>query len=195
VTIGLLTFASFPVFVTLLEPLVSSEKLTLSALVQSLLTVVGIYLVVPLHQVNSADLHGALLGLFSAFSFAILTLLNRRFSSQHNGVTLAFFQNSYAAIAVFPLVVLFPAPLSATDIGLLILLGMVFTALAHSLFIMSLKTIKAQTASIVVSLEPIYGILAASVFLLEPITLTIICGTTLIIGVNVWALRGAKSTH
>ena len=59
-----------------------------------------------------------------------------------------------------------PAPVMALkDVLLLALLGIVFTGIAHSLFIKGLAYVKARTASIIASLEPVYGILAAALLL------------------------------
>ena len=53
------------------------------------------------------------------------------------------------------------------DWGLIALLGVVFTGLAHSLFIGGMKTVRAQTAGIIASMETVYGIASAAVILGE----------------------------
>lgn len=67
------------------------------------------------------------------------------------------------------------------------LLGIVFTGVAHSLFIKGLATVKAQTASIIASLEPVYGILAAALFLGELPTARELYGGTIILGAAIYA--------
>jgi drug/metabolite transporter (DMT)-like permease len=71
----------------------------------------------------------------------------------------------------------------------IIILGVVFTALAHTLFNHSLKTVKAHTASIAISLEPIYGSIAAYFLLGEHITLMMVIGGMIVIFTNIWATR------
>ena len=51
--------------------------------------------------------------------------------------------------------------LGAREIALLLVLGVVCTALAHTLFIASLRAVTAHTASVVAALEPVYGIALA----------------------------------
>jgi len=50
---------------------------------------------------------------------------------------------------------------------LIILLGVVFTAGAHALFIHGMTSIEAKTASIIGSLEAVYGIFFAALLLSE----------------------------
>jgi drug/metabolite transporter (DMT)-like permease len=57
--------------------------------------------------------------------------------------------------------------MSGRTLGLLAALGVFCTAAAHSLFIDGLKRVTARTASIISSLEPVYGILLAFAFLNE----------------------------
>lgn len=189
VAIGLITFATFPVFVSFFEPLFFKEKFCYRALIQALLTIVGISLILPTNNANILVLEGALWGVSSAFSFALLTLLNRKFVKNNSAKMIAFYQNSFAALFLLPMVMFNPIALSVQQLGVLALLGIVFTAFAHSLFNHSLKTLRAQTASIAVSLEPIYGIIAAYFLLNESITLMMILGGTIVLATNVWALK------
>jgi len=189
VAIGLITFASFPLFVSLIEPFLFKEKFYLETLIQALLTIFGIYLVLPQHTLQSNDVQGVAWGVLSAFSFALLTLMNRKFVVKQSAKKVAFYQNSFAAICLLPITLFTPAMLTVEQVSALLALGVVFTALAHSLFNFSLKSLKAQTASVAVSLEPIYGIVAAYLLLNEPLTLLMIIGGCIVLATNIWALR------
>lgn len=68
------------------------------------------------------------------------------------------------------------------DLILLIILGIIFTGISHSLFISGLKNIKTQTAGIISSLEPVYGIIFAVFLLREIPTLREILGGSIILG-------------
>jgi drug/metabolite transporter (DMT)-like permease len=52
-------------------------------------------------------------------------------------------------------------------VGLLLVLGVLCTALAHTLFIESLAVLRTQTASVISALEPVYGIALAALLLGE----------------------------
>jgi drug/metabolite transporter (DMT)-like permease len=68
------------------------------------------------------------------------------------------------------------------DIILLLILGIFCTALSHSLFIKGMRHIKAQTAAIISSLEPVYGIIMALFILKEVPSLRTILGGIVILG-------------
>ena len=76
---------------------------------------------------------------------------------------------------------------------MLLLLGVVFTALAHTLFIRSMRTIKAQQASIIISLEPVYGIVLAALLLSEIPTVRMLIGGGLILGAAIYTMRRSKT--
>ena len=189
VAIGLITFASFPVFVSFLEPLMFKEKFHYQALIQALLTIIGILFILPLGNLTSGDIDGVTWGMLSAFTFALLTLLNRKFVAKTSAKKVAFYQNSSATLCLFPIIFLYPITISSQQLSVIIILGVVFTALAHTLFNHSLKTVKAHTASIAISLEPIYGSVAAYFLLGEHITLMMVIGGMIVIFTNIWATR------
>mgnify|MGYP000154695140 FL=1 len=189
VAIGLITFASFPVFVSFLEPLMFKEKFHYQALIQALLTIIGILFILPLGNLTSGDIDGVTWGMLSAFTFALLTLLNRKFVAKTSAKKVAFYQNSSATLCLFPIIFLYPITISSQQLSVIIILGVVFTALAHTLFNHSLKTVKAHTASIAISLEPIYGSIAAYFLLDEHITLMMVIGGMIVIFTNIWATR------
>ncbi len=189
VAIGLITFASFPVFVSFLEPLMFKEKFHYQALIQALLTIIGILFILPLGNLTSGDIDGVTWGMLSAFTFALLTLLNRKFVAKTSAKKVAFYQNSSATLCLFPIIFLYPITISSQQLSVIIILGVVFTALAHTLFNHSLKTVKAHTASIAISLEPIYGSIAAYFLLDEHISLMMVIGGMIVIFTNIWATR------
>ncbi len=192
VTIGLITFATFPLFTSLVEPLFFKERYHVVAFIQALITMFGIALVLPEIDVKSEQITGALLGVFSAFSFAILTVLNRKFVADVNALTVSFYQNLFAGLFLLPIAIFVTSDLSLTQLSMLMLLGLVFTALSHSLFNYSLTKIKAQAVSIAVTLEPIYGIIAAVILLNESLTPMMILGGGLVLGANYWS---SKTSH
>jgi len=189
VAIGLITFATFPVFVSFLEPLFFKERFKWQSLIQALLTVMGVCLILPLENIDHSVETGVFWGICSALSFALLTTLNRKFVKEISAKKVAFYQNAFACLLLLPYLLINPISISSTQLGILVLLGVVFTAFAHSLFNHALKEIKAQTASIAVSLEPIYGIIAAYFLLGEAINIMMLVGGSLVILTNVWALK------
>lgn len=189
VAIGLITFATFPLFVSALEPFLFKERFRIQTLLQACLIIFGVSLVVPITNIDEKTLSGVIWGVVSAFTFALLTLYNRKVVSNDSAAQLACLQNGFAALCLLPFLWLVEFQMTQSDWFLLILLGIVFTALSHTLYNYSLKTVTGQVASIAVSLEPVYGIVAAYLLLGEPLTISIVCGCAIVIGTNFWASK------
>ena len=188
VAVGLVTFSSFPLFVTVLEPLFFKERLRLADIVTATAVFAGIVLVVPdLNPANQTTL-GACYGTLSGLTFALLALLNRQNARQSDPIAVAFYQNLFAALfLVLPIAILTPAAPVLRDLPVLILLGVVFTALAHTCFIRSLGIIRVQTAAVIAGLEPVYGIILAFFMLGEVPALRTLAGGVIIIGTTIAA--------
>ncbi len=71
--------------------------------------------------------------------------------------------------------------MTSRDLAALVVLGVVFTGLAQALAVASLRHLRAQTVGIAYGLEPVYGILFASVLLNEQPSLRTLCGGGLIL--------------
>lgn len=187
VAVGLITFSTFPVFVTFLEPVFSKEKLRPADVILALVTFLGILLVVPAFRLDNSTTRGALWGITSGLTFALLSILNRKYAKAYSSLVVAFYQDAAAAVILLPFLFL-PVPvMTLKDLLLLALLGIVFTGIAHSLFIKGLATVKAQTASVIASLEPVYGILAATLLLGAIPALREISGGVIILGAALYA--------
>ncbi|MDG5786292.1 EamA family transporter [Evansella sp. AB-P1] len=167
VAVGLVTFATFPIFASFLEPLFFKEKFQKINLLLALLTFIGITFIIPEISMTNSITRGAMWGIVSAFTFAILSILNRAFVRQHSSILIGFYQNLFACLFLFPIIFFVQVSPTLKDISLLLLLGVVFTGVAHVVFIQGLTKINVQTASIIASLEPVYGIIAAAIFLFE----------------------------
>jgi drug/metabolite transporter (DMT)-like permease len=189
VAIALITFATFPVFVSIFEPLFFKESRRKNTLLQAVLTLVGVGFVLPLQDLDVAAYEGILSGVFSALLFAILAILNRKYVQQVSAKHVAFYQNLFASLVLLPFILMLDVGITVVQLSLLMLLGIVFTAFAHTLYNLALMRLSAATVSVAVSLEPIYGIVAAYILLEEPITLLMGFGASVVILTNVWATK------
>jgi len=187
VAIGLLTFSTFPVFVTFLEPIFFRERLELSDILVAFVTVIGVAFVIPEFEIENSMTRGALWGIASGFTFALLSIMNRKYVKEYSSIIVAFYQDSIATVVLLPFLFLAAPVFRLTDILLLSILGVIFTGLAHTLFIKGLASVKAQKASIIASLEPVYGIIAAILLLGAIPTLRVILGGVIILGAAFYA--------
>lgn len=195
VAIGLLGFASFPLFVPWLERVLLGVPMARAKLWGAALVAVGLVLVVPDVRWIDGSGPGLAWGLVSGFTFALLAVRSQRLVVQHAATAIALWQNAVAAAVVAPIVLArgLGGPLHLADIGLVVLLGAVCTALAHTLFTASLARLSAHTVAICAALEPVYGIALAFVLLGEVPGLRIVAGVVLLMGAALVASwRGAR---
>tara|TARA_Y100001933_G_scaffold229437_1_gene245757 strand:+ start:771 stop:1622 length:852 start_codon:yes stop_codon:yes gene_type:complete len=167
VAIGLLTFSTFPVFVTFLEPLFFKEKIRSSDVIVAIVAFTGVVLVIPKFTIGSTVTQGAIWGIVSGLTYAILSILNRKYVKDYSSMVIAFYEQVIATVLLVPFLFIERPIFQARDIILLIVLGTVFTGISHTLFINGLKNVKTQAAGIISTLEPVYGILLATVLLAE----------------------------
>lgn len=165
--VGTLTVSTFPIFVIFLEPYLFHEKLKKSDVFCTLMMLVGVFFIVPAFQMDNQITQGVLWGLLSAFTYAILSLMNRRFSSRYPATLVSLYEQGTATIVLIPMMFVLKPVITLADAGVLMMLGIIFTAVAHSLFISGLRTVKVRIAGILSGLEPVYGTLSAFLFLKE----------------------------
>jgi drug/metabolite transporter (DMT)-like permease len=167
VAIGLLSFSSFPLFTAILEPLLLHQRPRRIQIIAALLILPGIYLLVPSFSLQNQTTLGVMWGVLSGASFALLSVTNRWLGRTYSSLMISLYQDGIAAIVLLPIFFFTATGSFWTPHALLILfiLGVVCTALAHTLFIASMRDITAQSASLLASLEPVWGIIFGIVLL------------------------------
>jgi drug/metabolite transporter (DMT)-like permease len=187
VAIGLLGCSTFPLFVLVLEALQRHRKLRAIEWSTGLLVTLGMLIIVPEFRIENRTVQGLLWGIASGLTFAMLAVGNRVLVSRRPAGEVALWQNACAAACLLPLAIIDPALPGPRDLALLIVLGVFCTALAHTLFIRSMRILSAHTASVVAALEPVYGIALAWALLGETPGARTLAGATLIVGAAVFA--------
>ncbi|MCQ2130909.1 MAG: DMT family transporter [Bacteroidales bacterium] len=187
VAVGTITFATFPLFVTFLEPLMFHEKLKPGGIVQALIMLIGVVVLAPLGKPDPGLLYGILLGMGSSLTYAMLSLLNRRFTADYSSSQVCFYEQGVATIVLLPIMFILRPEVIAADIPYLIVLGIVCTAIAHSLFIASFAGLKVRTAGIISGMETVYSIILASLILAELPSMREIIGGVIILGVVMYS--------
>ena len=192
VAIGTVTFSAFPIFVSFLEPIVFREKIKGRTVICSILMLGGILILASNNpgEGTSGRTVGIIVGLASSLTYAILSLLNRNFSRKYKSEVIVFYEQAIATIIILPFMFIVEPIIAVNDAILLAILGIVFTALAHGLFVRGLCYVKVSTAGIISGLEAVYAIILASVLLKEVPVLNEIAG-----GLVVIVLAGYMTFH
>jgi drug/metabolite transporter (DMT)-like permease len=189
VAIGLLGFASFPLFVLILEAATRQRALRGGEWATAILVAGGLVLLVPELRWENRTVQGLSWGVLSGLTFALLAVGNRALAAHYAARAIALWQNACAAVCLLPLAIFAAAVPAPQEIALLVVLGVACTALAHTLFIHALHVVSAHTASVVAALEPVYGIALAFVLLGETPTARTLAGAVLLVGAALQATR------
>jgi len=115
-------------------------------------------------------------------------LLNRRLAQTVPPLALVTAQLAAAGLLLLPLAAGQLPQVAARDWAWLVMLGIVFTALAHASFTAALRQVRMAVVGVVAALEPVYGIAAAWLFLGEQPSALMLSGGALIIGASVLSL-------
>lgn len=134
VAVGTITFSSFPLFLTFLEPLVFHEPLRPRSVVTALVLPAGVGITIPDLTLANQTTVGILWGLVSALAYAVLSLANRYLSGRYEARTICLYEQGTAAVVLLPaLLFLGEMPAPRELIGGAVILGVaVFSSLAPS---------------------------------------------------------------
>ncbi|MDO7137462.1 DMT family transporter [Algibacter lectus] len=194
VAIGMLAMFTFPVITALLEPFFTKSKLNPIHILLGFMVLLGVYILAPDLNLENTHLKGILYGIFSALCYALRNLILKGHVNNYNGTVLMTQQAIIVAIILIPVMFTMDLGNMQTQFPYLIILGLVTTAIGHSLFIGSLKHFSVSTASIIGSAQPICGIIIAFFFLNEiPTINTFIGGALILATVVIESIRSRKA--
>ncbi len=174
--------------------MVFHQKLSRRNILLAVVILIGVFITIPEFSLENNMFTGIMVGMLSSLSYAVLTIMNKCFAGKYSGTLTAFYEQATAAVVLLPFMLKLHVRPSAADLGLLLFLGIVTTALAHTLFISGLKTLPAQLAGVCSSMETVYGILFAWLLLGEIPSVRELIGAVIIVGAVVFAQTGGKET-
>ncbi|WP_159946385.1 DMT family transporter [Polaribacter septentrionalilitoris] len=193
VAIGMLSMFTFPVMTALLEPFFSKQKLSLVHVFLALLVLVGIYFLVPDFSIKNDEVKGILFGVFSALCYSLRNLITKKSVTNYNSSAIMLYQLIIVSVLLIP--VLFFSDISnfQSQLPLLILIALLTTAIGHTMLVNSLQYFSVSTASIIGSIQPIFGIIIAYIFVNEvPNKNTFIGGSLILLTVVIESIRSKK---
>ena len=183
VAIGTITFSTFPLFLTFIEPVVFRERIRAKSILCAVVLLIGVAITIPEFSLDNQVTIGIIWGMISSLTYAIITLANRYFSKKYEGRIVSFYEQGTAAIVLLPAIFLVPTRWSTQDVVGVVAIGCICTAFAYSLYVSAQKKVKAQTAGIISGMETVYGIVYALIFLGETPTLRELIGGAIILGI------------
>lgn len=177
-----------PTIVILLSPLVFRERLSGRKLACAAAAIVGMLFVSGVLSGGAGqvrDIRGIAFGLGAAALYAAVIIMNKK-AVVEDIYAKTVVQLAGAALVMIPYVLLTEGvpelALSAADIGMVLLVGIVHTGITYALYFGSMQRLKAQTVAVMSYIDPVFALLLSAAVLHESLTPLGIVGAVLIIG-------------
>ena len=170
-----------PVYVALMAPVFLNEKIERSTFLALALSLLGTVLITsPGFNIGMNSL-GLTLGLLSGLGCAIWIIVSKKILPILSSQSVTLYNNIFGAIYFIPALVGIDLSVGANSWLLLIVLGVLNTAVATSLYLRGLDIVKAQKAVILNYLEPAVAVMFGYLFLSQRATPGMILGGSLIL--------------
>ncbi|WP_115717364.1 DMT family transporter [Gallaecimonas mangrovi] len=193
VAVGMIAFFTYPVMAVLLEPLIKRQLPQRRDLAAAVMVLIGIVMIVPDTNLGNSTTKGVALGIFSALLFTIRNLLHKHQFSHHSGPKAMFYQCLVAMIVLAPFQSQAALSMPAWGWGLLVILGIGFTAAPHALLAQALGNLKVKSVALISCLQPIYASVLAALVLHEIPNWRTLVGGALVVSAAVFETLAARS--
>lgn len=187
VAIGTITFSTFPLFLTFIEPFVFREKLKKQSVLTAVILFAGVLITIPEFSMENNTTVGIIWGMLCSFTYAVMTLANRYFSARYKGRIICLYEQGTAAVVLLPALFIVKTSWRVQDITGVAFVGFICTAFAYSLYVSAQKNVRAQTAGIISGMETVYGIIYALLSLGEIPSGRELVGGAVILGVAMYS--------
>jgi drug/metabolite transporter (DMT)-like permease len=183
----LITYAA-PIFMALLAPVLIREHVPAASVVALLISMAGIAAISLSGGSGDEAVRatGVVLAVFAAVTYAFLIVLLKRWGADVHPTTVIVWQEGTAALVLSPsLLFAHYDSVGATQVGYLLLLGVVLTGVTGVIYVGALKWVPATTAGILAYMEPVSAALLAAAILGEALTPAVIVGGAAIVAAGV----------
>ena len=195
VAVATLLYYLAPVLVLLCSPLVLKERLTLRKGCVIAVALAGMVLVSGVFSGGSGSARGILMGVLAACFYATVMLANR-FLKALEPSDRTIFQLCIAGLTVLPYALL-AEQVSLLSFGwkpilLLVLLVVVYTGFAYTLYFNGLARLSASSSAVLAYLDPVTALILSAAVLGEAMDLAQMIGAVLILGALLWGELPAR---
>ncbi|HEX8854324.1 MAG TPA: DMT family transporter [Thermoleophilaceae bacterium] len=176
----LVTYAG-PVIMALIAPALIGERVPSVTVGALAVSVAGIAAISLSGSSGGVHLLGGLLALVAAITFALQVVMLKRYTLEMDPLSVQLWESIVVAIALAPVAILTSWSLHGSDVGYIVLLGIVLTGFTGAIYIASLRWVAVTTAGILGYLEPVTAAIFASLLLGQELTVAVIIGGVAIV--------------
>lgn len=177
-----------PVFVMLASPLFLREKLSVKKVICIIVSLGGMVLVssiTGMEEFKFGEIKGVLLGLGAAILYASVVIINKKIKDI-GAYDKTIVQLGTSVVTVVPYMLLAEnisaVKFEPVSIIMLVLVGVLHTGVAYTLYFGSMGNVKAQTIALFSYIDPVVAIILSALILREKIGILEICGSILVLG-------------
>jgi len=188
VAVGMLSFFCYPLVTVFLEPLFNKTKPHPRDILCAITVFIGLFLLIPELSLENDTTLGVMVGIGSGFLFALRNVLHKQYFSHYKGTQAMFYQTLVVAVMLVSFVDFNPFDMSGLwtnqgigELGLLLILGAVFTAAPHAFLAQCFSQLSAKTAGLISCLQPLYGAALAALVLGQWPSANVYIGGSLIV--------------
>ena len=183
VALGMLSLFTYPVISAFLEPLILKSSFSKYQIILGLLALLGVFYLSPELSWSSKSSLGVGMGMISALAYALRNIYVKPLTKLYSARLIMAYQMFVISMLLIPLIWFFDLNSAQIkhDLPILLALAIFTTTIGHSLLVASFGKFSVTTASIMSSIQPVYGIFFAYLFLGETINRNIIIGGGLIL--------------
>ena len=188
-----------PVYVMIFAPLVLKETISKIQIAVIIISFLGLFLIVGHNLSEGYGYMGLVLSAVSGMLYATIVLINRSIKVRVDNQKATFVQILTAMIVLLPFVlidgnVFTVVQLDAIAVIYAILLGVLHTGVAYTMFFSVYAHMKSVEIVSYSFLEPLFGILFSVIFIGETLTFPQVFGGFLILGSNYLGQKAASSS-
>lgn len=180
-----------PIFVLIASPIILKEKLTVIKTISIFTALIGAIFVSGVFQSGTdanINIKGILFGIIAAIFYAGVIILNKKIKGL-KAFDITILQLAVSAIVLLPYTLLTSkieaSAFTSNTVILLIIVGIVHTGIAYTLYFSSIKALKAQTVAIFSYIDPVVAIFLSIALLGEKLDVLSIIGSIMILSATV----------
>ncbi|MBT8219019.1 MAG: DMT family transporter [Bacteroidia bacterium] len=158
IAISMIAIFTYPMMTVLLEPIFLKTPFHLQIFITALVMTAGIAFLVPEYNFENSYTIGMLFGLASALCYTFRNLIMKSLIDHYDGTKLMLHQLFWAMVILAPIFLFYQDINPGKEWPLILALGIMTTAIGHTLFVQSFRKYSVSMASIISMIQPIYGI-------------------------------------
>lgn len=180
--VAVVALNTYPALTTLAEPFAFGKRPRLMDVVLAVVVLGGVLIMLPEISFDNKATLAIALAVGSGALFGARNIVIRKYANHYSGGALMFWQTLVTCACLVWLVPTSADVYTPRAIGLLVALGVVFTALPQSLYAHGLRRLSAKTVGILSLMQVLYGAFWGYMLFAETIDLRTAIGGAIILG-------------